>query len=502
MGALDLVLRPDVLLIVLAASFYGLAIGAVPGLTATMGTALLVPVTFFLDPVPAIGSIVAATSMAIFAGDIPGALLRIPGTPASAAYTDEAYRMRQNGEVELALGVNVTCSAIGGLVGVAVLAFAAPQIADFALRFSSYEYFWLTLLGLTCAVAVAGRSPLRAVLSLTIGLLLATIGIDVVMGMARFTFGSTDLLGGVSIIPTLIGLFAISEIVRKLGTLTEAPPVPAVRLRQLLRGVRGTLWRYKGGVARSSIMGTVVGALPGAGADIAAWVAYAVSRRFSKTPEKYGTGHVEGIVSASSANNAALSGAYVPALVFGIPGDTITAILIGVLLMKGITPGPMVFVMDADLVHAVFLVFVLANLLMVPLGLCAVMASRHLVAVPQGVLFPIILLFCVVGAFAVNNTVFDVWVMLAIGALAFVLEENDFPLAPLILALILGPLIEENFMQSIIKADGDLVQFVMRPIAGTLGALTLSVWAYLTWSSLRRRRRTAGLGLPEARDGA
>ena len=502
MEALDLVLRPDVVVVVLAASVYGLAIGSVPGLTATMGTALLVPVTFFLDPVPAIGAIVAATSMAIFAGDIPGALLRIPGTPASAAYTDEAYRMRERGEVELALGANVVCSAIGGLVGVAVLAFAAPQIAELALGFSSYEYFWLALLGLTCAVAVAGRSPVRAVLSLSIGLLLATVGIDVVMGMPRFTFGSTELLGGISIIPTLIGLFAIPEILRKLGAPAALPPVPPIRLGQLLRGVRSTLWRYKGGVARSSVMGTVIGALPGAGADIAAWVAYAVSRRFSKTPERYGTGHVEGIVSASSANNAALSGAYIPALVFGIPGDTITAILIGVLLMKGITPGPMVFIMDAGLVQAIFLVFVFANLLMVPLGLCAVLASRRILSVPQGVLFPVILLFCVVGAFAVNNTVFDVWVMLAVGLAAFVLEENGFPLAPLILALILGPLIEENFMQSIIKADGDLVQFVTRPIAGTLAALTLSVWAYLTWGGLRRRRRTAVPGLPEARDGA
>lgn len=483
------VFQPEVLLVILAASVYGLAIGAIPGLTATMGTALLVPITFFLDPIPAIGAIVSATAMAIFAGDIPGAMLRIPGTPASAAYTDEAYRMRQNGQLELALGANLICSAIGGLVGVAVLVIAAPQIADFALGFSSYEYFWLALLGLSCAVLVSNASAVKSMLALSVGLLLSTVGMDIVMGSRRFTFGETELIGGISIIPVLIGMFAVSEIIRRLGDPMPLPPLPPVRLGAMLRGVGGTIWRYRAGVARSSTLGAVVGALPGAGADIASWVAYAVSKRFSRTPEKYGTGHPEGLVNASSANNAALSGAYVPTLVFGIPGDTITAILIGVLLMKGITPGPMVFVMNQGLVNALFLIFVLANLLMVPLGILAVLAARRVMAVPQPVLFPVILLFCVVGSFASNNTLFDVWLMLGLGLVAFVLEENDFPLAPMILGLILGPLVEENLMQSLIKSRGGFAAFFDRPIAGTLGAVTLGLWALMLALAVHRQLR-------------
>ncbi len=479
LASLPLVFTLDVILIVFASAVYGLLIGAVPGLTATMGTALLVPVTFFLDPIPAIGAIVSATTMAIFAGDIPGALLRIPGTPASAAYTDEAYKMREKGQVELALGVNVVCSAIGGLVGVAILIIAAPQIAEFSLGFSSYEYFWLALLGLSCAILVSNGSAVKSVLALCIGLMLSTIGIDVVMGVHRFTFGDTELIGGVSIIPVLIGVFAIAEILRKVAAPETLPPVPPIRPTAMISGVSKTIWTYKGGVARSSVLGSVIGALPGAGADIAAWIAYAVSRKSSRTPEKFGTGHPEGIVSASSANNAALSGAYVPSLVFGIPGDTITAILIGVLLMKGITPGPMVFIMDAALVNAIFIIFILANVIMVPLGFLAVIGSRRLLGIPQTILFPIILLFCVIGAYATNNTLFDVWVMLIIGLIAFLLEENGFPTAPLILALILGPLIEENFMQSIIKSDGDFGAFFARPIGGTLGVLTLSVWSLI-----------------------
>jgi len=489
LAAAALVFRPEVLLVILGASVYGLVIGSIPGLTATMATALLVPITFFLDPIPAIGAIVAATTMAIFAGDIPGAMLRIPGTPASAAYTDEAYRMRQNGQLELALGANLVCSAIGGLVGVAVLMIAAPQIADLALGFSSYEYFWLALLGLSCAVLVSNASAVKSMLALALGLLLSTVGMDIVMGSRRFTFGETELIAGISIIPVLIGMFAVSEIIRRLGDPMPLPALPRVRLGGMLRGVGGTIWRYRLGVARSSGIGAVVGALPGAGADIASWVTYAISKRFSRTPEKYGTGHPEGLVNASSANNAALSGAYVPTLVFGIPGDTITAILIGVLLMKGITPGPMVFILNQGLVDAVFLIFVLANLLMVPLGILAVLAARRVMTVPQPVLFPVILLFCVVGSFASNNTLFDVWLMLGLGLVAFVLEENDFPLAPMILGLILGPLVEENLMQSLIKSGGGFLAFVERPIAGVLGAITLGLWALMLVFALRRRLR-------------
>ncbi|WP_435105373.1 tripartite tricarboxylate transporter permease [Arhodomonas sp. AD133] len=496
LAALDLVLRVDVIVTVVCAALFGLFIGAIPGLTATMATALLVPVTFFMDAVTAIGAIVTATAMAIFAGDIPGALLRIPGTPASAAYTEEAYRMGSRGELGKALGVNLLCSALGGMVGVLILAFFASKLARFSLQFSSYEYFWLAVVGLSSAVLVSRGNPVKGGVSLLLGLLLSTVGIDAVMGYPRFTFGSVGLSGGISILPTLIGVFAIAELLRKMPEARNAPPPRPPAVGRLFAGVLPELWRYKLTAAASSVGGTLIGALPGAGADIAAWISYAVSKRFSRTPEKFGTGHPEGIVAASSANNAAISGAYVPALVFGIPGDTITAIIIGVLLMKGITPGPMVFVTDSAMVNAIFMVFFFANVLLIPLGFLAIRGARYLLRVPSGVLYPLILMFCIVGAYATNNATLDIWIMLAVGVLAYVMEENDFPVAPLILAVVLGPVVEENFMKSIIKADGELLMFFERPMAAVLGGIAIAVWGGMSLRGLWRAVRGTGDAVP------
>jgi TctA family transporter len=246
---------------------------------------------------------------------------------------------------------------------------------------------------------------------------------------------------------------------------------------------------------RGNVLGTAIGALPGSGADIAAWVAYAVSRKFSKTPEKFGTGHLEGIVESTSANNAALGGAWVPALVFGIPGDSITAVVIGVLYVKGLNPGPTLFLMNPQTIYAVFLIFILANLIMVPFGWGAMKLAKQILRVPRSVLMPIILLFCVVGTFAINNTAFDVGVMLVAGVLAYVLEENGFPSAPAILGVVLGGMLEENFVTSMIKSDGDPTAFFSRPIAAALGALTLGAW-FLP-PVIRRLRRLAGVA-PES----
>jgi TctA family transporter len=493
-SALAMVFDWQVLAIVIGAAVFGLFIGAIPGLTATMATALLVPVTFFMDPLPAIGAIVAATAMAIVAGDIPGALLRIPGTPASAAYTDEAYLMGRQGLLGKALGINLACSMIGGIIGVGVLAFFAPVVAGFALQFTSDEYFWLALLGLSCAVLVSGSDPLKGSISMLLGLLISVVGMSAVSGQTRFIFGIPELLNGISILPVLIGLFAIAELLRRIPEIgrTELPTPPHVA--KPFAEVGSTIWRYKGSVVRSSVLGTLIGALPGAGADIASWISYAVSRKLSRTPEKFGTGHPEGLVSASSANNAALSGAYIPALVFGIPGDTITAIIIGVLMMKGITPGPDVFTTDATLVHAIFIVFLLANLLLLPLGLLAVRGARYILAIPSGVLYPLILVFCIVGAFAANNSLLDIGLMLGLGVLAYFLVENDFPIGPMILAVILGPVVEGNFLRSMIKAQGDLTALFDRPIAATLGVLALLIWlaivVSMVWSAKRRDNHT------------
>ena len=474
--AFSMVFEPYTLMVMVLASLYGLFVGSVPGLTATMATALLVPVTFFMPPIPAVAAMVTATAMAIFSGDIPGCLLRIPGTPASAAYTDEAYAMTRKGQAEKALGAGLVFSAVGGLFGTVVLIVAAPALADFALNFSSFEYFWLVLLGLTCAVFISTGSAVKGLMMLFLGLLVACVGLGNPAGFPRFTFGNTEMSGGIGMIAMMIGMFAISEIIRYV--VDTSPPAELVveEVGGVLKGQWALAKKYPKQILRGSVLGTAVGALPGAGADIAAWMSYAMSKKFSKEPEKFGTGHVEGIVESGSANNSALAGAWIPALVFGIPGDSITAIVIGVLYMKNMNPGPTLFTTNPQNIYAVFLLFIVANLIMIPLGILCIKVAKRILKVPREILMPMILLFCVVGTFAINNSVFQIGVMLVAGILAYLLEANKFPTAPAILGVVLGGMLEENFITSMIKSNGDLTAFVARPIALCLAIVTALVW--------------------------
>jgi TctA family transporter len=486
-----MVFEPYTLMVMVLASFYGLFVGAVPGLTATMATALLVPVTFFMAPIPAVAAIVTATAMAIFSGDIPGCLLRIPGTPASAAYTDEAFAMTRKGQAEIALGAGLVFSAVGGLFGTVVLIVAAPALADFATKFSSFEYFWLVLLGLTCAVFITSDRPLKGLIALFLGLLVACVGLGNPAGFPRFTFGNTEMMGGIGMISMMIGMFAISEIIR--FVVDTSPPAELVveQVGNVLKGQWGLAKKYPVQILRGSVLGTAVGALPGAGADIAAWMSYAMSKKFSKEPEKFGTGHVEGIVESGSANNSALAGAWIPALVFGIPGDSITAIVIGVLYMKNMNPGPSLFTTNPQNIYAVFLIFILANIIMIPLGILCIKVARRILKVPRNILMPVILVFCMVGTFAINNTLFDIGVMLVAGLIAYLLEENKFPIAPAILGVVLGGMLEENFITSMIKSDGNILAFFSRPIAATLAVVTILVWITPPLMALLRPKKSA-----------
>ncbi len=484
-----MVFEPYTLMVMVLAAFYGLFVGSVPGLTATMATALLVPVTFFMAPIPAVAVMVTATAMAIFSGDIPGCLLRIPGTPASAAYTDEAYAMTRKGEAEKALGASLVFSAVGGLFGTVVLIVAAPALAEFASQFSSFEYFWLVLLGLTCAVFITSAQPLKGLITLFLGLLVACVGLDNPAGFPRFTFDSVEVMGGIGMIPIMIGMFAFSEILRFVAD--TSPPTTAVveKVGNVLKGQWQVARKYPVQILRGSALGTSVGALPGAGADIAAWMSYAISKKFSKEPEKFGTGHVEGLVEAGAANNSSLAGAWIPALVFGIPGDSITAIVIGVLYMKNLNPGPSLFTTNPQNIYAVFLIFILANLLMIPLGILCIKCARRVLQVPRNILMPVILMFCIVGTFAINNTLFSVQVMLVAGLVAYVLECNKFPIAPAILGVVLGGMLENNFITSMIKADGNMLAFFSRPIAATLACVTILIWVSPSLLGLIRRRQ-------------
>jgi len=491
--ALQLVFDPYVLMVILLSAVYGLFVGCIPGLTATMATALLVPVTFFMPPVPAVAAIVTATAMAIFSGDIPGALLRIPGTPASAAYTDEAYAMTLKGQAEVALGAGLWFSALGGLFGTLVMIFMAPSLAEIALNFSSFEYFWLVLLGLAGAVFIGSSSILKASISLLLGLLIACIGLENPGGHPRFTFGVNELLSGVNLIPMMVGMFAISEILRYMVNLEPPAKIVNAKIGNVFKGMWALTLEYKWSLLRGNVLGTLIGIQPGSGADMASWMSYAMSKRFSKEPEKFGTGHVEGIIESGAANNSSLAGAWIPALVFGIPGDSITAIAIGVLYIKGLNPGPMIFVNNPQSVYAIFLVFILANLIMLPLGWMTIKLANNVLRVPRNILMPIILVFCIVGSFAINNSLFGVGLILFFGVVAFVLEENGFPTAPAILGVVLGTMLEENFITSMIKSDGDPTVFFTRPIAGGLAFFTILIllWPVGAWLVAKARGRLA-----------
>jgi len=477
LAAIELVFRIEILAVILGSCVFGIFAGAMPGVSATVAVALLVPITFFMEPVAALASIATAVAMAIFAGDLPGALLRIPGTPASAAYAEEAHGMTLKGLGATALTISLLCSVTGGIFGTLALSFSAPLLADFALEFQYYEYFWLACIGLSTAALVAAAQPVKGLISLSIGLLLATVGLDMISGAPRYTFGTFGLMEGIHFIPVMIGVFAVAEVLRNLIHPSRGHEAQIKTQNVDYRDVSRTVWRYKANVGRGSLIGVVIGALPGAGSDIASWVSYGVAKKFSRTPEKFGTGHPEGIVAASASNNAATCSTWIPSLVFGIPGDSVTAIVIGVLFLKGLEPGPMVFVENAPLVYSIFVSFLIANIFLIPVGYVAIRLAKQMLRVPNTVLMPIILIFTLVGAYAINNSMLGIITALSAGVLSFFMQENDFPVAPLILGMVIGPLLEENFMQAMIAQGGDLTAFVSRPIAAFLGVITLLLWA-------------------------
>ena len=490
--AFGMVMAPDVLLAILLSAIYGLVVGSLPGLSATMATALLVPVTFYLSPIAAIATIATASAMAIFSGDIPGCLLRIPGTPASAAYTDEAYAMTKKGQPEIALGICVWFSAIGGIIGTLSLILLAPPLAEMALNFSTFEYFWLAFLGLMCATMVARSNPVKAIASMLLGLLVSCIGIENPAGTPRFTFGSTDLLGGIEVIPALVGVFALAEVMRAM-TEPEPPKLAKRKFGSILKGMMELTRKYPMPQVRGNIVGIIIGVLPGAGADMAAWVSYSMSKRFSKTPEKFGTGHPEGLIEAGASNNASLASGWVPALLFGIPGDTITAIAIGVLYMKGLNPGPTLFSEKASSMYALYIIFIIANIIMIPLGIIMIRLASNILRAPRSSIMPVIVLLCGVGSFATGNNLFLVLTVAVFGMFGFVLERNGYPVAALVLGIVMGTMVEQSFVTSLIKSDGSVWPFFARPVASVLAALTFAalLWPLADWLWRKARARRA-----------
>lgn len=464
----------------------GLVVGALPGLTISLGMVLVLPLTFGLGTLPAMSLMLGLFAAGMTGGSYSAILVNIPGTPSASATTIDGYRMALNGQAGKALGVAVISSVYGGIFSLLCLVLSAPLIARVALRFGAPEQFALLTLGLTLIAAFAGRSLAKGLASGVLGLLLTTVGQDPMVGTPRFTFGRVELQAGIHFIPALIGLFAIPQVIEGLRAGGGAV-VP--RFTAGLTALLPT-WRELLGLNRSmlvgSAVGTGVGAIPGTGGPIAVFLAYDLARRLSRAPGAFGQGSPEGVAAPEAANNGVTGGALIPMLTLGIPGDPITAILLGVLVVQGLAPGPLLFKEHPAFVYGVFWALLLANVMTLVVAILSVRWIVQVLRVPPSVLIPAIAVLCVVGAYGIRNTFFDSAVMLLFGAAGYLLNRYAFPVVPLIIGLVLGGDLEEQFRLSLTLSGGDPAIFLRQPIAAAFLGLTVLT---LLGPALRRALR-------------
>ncbi|MEO9786315.1 MAG: tripartite tricarboxylate transporter permease [Aurantimonas coralicida] len=490
--ALPYVFQPANLFAMVAGVVLGIAIGALPGLSATMGIAVLIPLTFGLDPLVGLGMMAGIYNGAMYGGAIPAVLLRIPGTPASIVTTFDGYPMAQKGEAGRALQIAVVSSAIGGMVSAVVLMTLAPPLARVTLAFGPAEYFWVGIFGLSAIAVFVGKNPIKGVLSACIGLLIGCIGIDTITGAQRFTFGNINLYDGFNIVVLLTGLYAIPPAI---AMAEEAVKTGISRDKLRVKSSHGMfddwrrLWKTW---TRSSIIGVIVGLLPGAGGNIAAFLSYNEAKRASKTPDEFGEGPPEGVAAGECGNNADNSAALVPALTLGVPGSSVAAVILGGLLIHGLRPGPALFRDYPDVVYGFMIqMFVTSALLMFIGGIIGTRVFIHVLRLPRVLLVPLIAGLTAVGVYSINNSMFDLYMMLGFGLLGYAMERLDFPLAPAVLGLILGPMAEENMRLALLISQNDWLVFVTRPISVTIAVLTLLVLAFPIIRDMLARRRTA-----------
>ena len=457
----------------------GILIGALPGLTATMAVAVLAPFTFFMEATIGIPFLLGIYKGAIYGGSIPAILVNTPGTAAAAATARDGYALTQQGKSRKALELSLYSSVVADLMATLVLIMVAIPLASIAIRFGSPEFALLYLIALTMIATVSGESFLKGLIAAGLGLLVASIGLDPMSGYQRFTFGNTDLLGGVSLIPLLIGMFALSEILMQL----TYPLEPSSEDHGVVEhgGERlkwSEFWALRPTILRSTSLGTFLGSLPGLGAEISCWIAYGMARERSREPEKFGKGSLEGLAAAESGNNAVVPAALIPMTVFGIPGDTITAVLIGALMAQGMMPGPLLIQQNPGFLFGLFLVLLVTSVLLLIFGLAAIRWLKHVTRIPATVLYPCVLLLCVCGAYAVNSSTFDLLILMVGGGLGYVMRRTHFPVAPLIIGLLLGPGFESAVRQSLVFSNGSLAIFWSRP--GSLILLILLALVILT----------------------
>ncbi|WP_108663518.1 tripartite tricarboxylate transporter permease [Acuticoccus kandeliae] len=472
-----------------AGAVLGIVLGCLPGISSTMSLAILLPVTYAMAPEAAIVFLIGVFSASVYGGSISAILLNIPGTPGAIVTQLDGYPMARSGKAGEALTIALFASTLGGIIGLLLLMLIAPLIVAGAMQFRSPEFAAATIFGLTMLAYASPGSTFKGLMSGLVGLVCGMVGFDAVTDVPRFTFGSTMLEGGIDLVPMTVGIFGLAEVMRtiELGSARTAVVEGIGRLIPPWRSL-ARLW---GPIGRGSIIGAVVGAIPAAGSAIAVAVSYTQEQRLSRTPERFGKGAPEGIAAPEAANNACVGGALVPMMTLGIPGDSMTAILMASLLIHGLRPGPMLFAERPDFVAAVYVALLLALIFTLIFGLVFVRQIVRLLRLPPNILLVIVTLLCFVGAFAIRNNVDDVIVMVGFGVIGFIMTRLGIPIAPLAFGLILGPILEENLRRSLIVSDGSWWVFLERPISATLLVISLIAVAYPIFAPIVRIRRRA-----------
>lgn len=479
------VFQPVNFLLTLLGVLIGTLFGAIPGLTATLAIALLSPLTFNMSPVASMLLLLGIYAGGMYGGSITAITIRTPGAPANAAIVDDGYALTMQGKGGLAIGISNVAGVVGGLMSCVAMIFLSPLLARFALMFGPAEYFAVAVFGLTAVFSVSAKSFLKGLFSAMLGLLFATVGYDPILPFARFSFGMPDLTRGLSFLPAVIGMFAFTEVIRLVVSYKGEQAQEIVKVDRLWPN-RQEMKQTLPYMIRGGIIGILVGILPGAGGTIASYVSYGDVQRSSKHPELIGKGSLDAIAGPESANNAVSGGAMIPMLTLGIPGDSVTAVLLGAMMIQGIQPGPLLFKQHIDVVYPIFTGMILSNIALLFIGMLVVKPISRIALIKKPLLISFLMIFGVIGAFAASNSLFDVVVAIAFGVLGYFMERHEFPIAPVVLAMILGPLIENSLRQAMITSNGSLMIFLTRPISAIFLAISVIVSVVMV---LRERKR-------------
>lgn len=462
--AVDAVFSLKNLLLMSIGTIVGMGFGATPGLTVTLGVVMVLPFTFSLSPESAILILTGVYCAGTYAGSISAILINTPGTPSSVATCWDGYQLTKQGKSYEALSIALNSSVLGGLMSAISLLFFAPYIAKFALRFGPPEKFALVFFGLTIISRVSGKDIKKGLLAAFFGLLVSTVGMDPMTGLPRFTFNIMFLYGGIGMIEVFIGLYAIAEIFNQISKDTKRIELPKDSVKRKIFSWLNIVPYFKT-VVKSSVIGIIVGAIPGTGGSIASFIAYDEAKRSSKNPGSFGKGNPEGVAAAESANNGVTAATLIPTLTLGIPGNAVSAIYLGALLVHGLTPGPQLFVRQADLMYTIIFGFFIANIIMYLQGLVAINWFQKIVAIPRSILLPTLLVMCLVGSYALSNSLYSIVISLIFGCIGYAMIRFKYPTAPMVIAIILGPMAETSLRQSLLLSDGSFTIFFSRPIS-------------------------------------